>query len=417
MKKGQTTTMVLFGLAGVLLLLFFIFNDDGKHYRWYESYRASSDQPYGTLFIQKMLENYRPGRKFIVNDKQGLDVLLLDGQEKRKTDYIFIGQSCFLDYKAVSALVKFIESGGNAFIASLEPPIDIINAIYFKECGEEITFRQNEVEGVNLSFFHSALKEVGAPRYVFRYGSDDVPYSWSYIDSAVFCDSTRSIVPLGYMNDQRVNFIKISAGKGNLYLHSNPLVFTNYFLTQPAKVDYVAGVFSHLDGENIIWDEFSKIPFTGNDNAYNSPLYYILDQPSLKYAWWMMLITVLLYILFVAKRRQRIIPVLEPKTNTSLEFVNLISRLYYRNGNHVDMARKKMKYFLYFVRSRYGIQTDKFSDEHIRKLAEKSKVSHGVIEVIFFQYYLIEEKFRENIEANRLADLYFAIDSFYKQCK
>ena len=111
------------------------------------------------------------------------------------------------------------------------------------------------------------------------------------------------------------------------------------------------------------------------------------------------------------------IPVLERKRNTSLEFVNLISRLHYRNGNHLDMAHKKMKYFLYFVRSKYGIHAEKFGNEQIRKLAEKSKVRVADVEVIFSRYYLIEERFKNNIEANRLVDLCDAIDNFYKHSK
>ena len=81
------------------------------------------------------------------------------------------------------------------------------------------------------------------------------------------------------------------------------------------------------------------------------------------------------------------------------------------------MAHKKMKYFLYFVRSKYGIHAEKFRDEHIRRLAAKSKVNLSDVEVIFSRYYLIEEKFKTNIEANRLVDLYDSIDNFYKLSK
>jgi hypothetical protein len=122
-------------------------------------------------------------------------------------------------------------------------------------------------------------------------------------------------------------------------------------------------------------------------------------------------------VVFGAKRMQRVIPVIEAKSNTSLEFVNMISRLHYKNGNHLDMAHKKMKYFLYFVRSKYGIHTERFNEAHIRRLAEKSKVNLSEVEVIFSRYYLIEEKFKNNIEANRLVDLYDSIDNFYRQSK
>jgi hypothetical protein len=126
---------------------------------------------------------------------------------------------------------------------------------------------------------------------------------------------------------------------------------------------------------------------------------------------------VALYVVFAARRRQRVIPVLETKTNTSLEFINLISRLHYKNGTHVDMARKKMKYFLYFVRSKYGIHAETFSEGQMRMLAEKARVNIADVRAIFSQYYLIEEKFSSYIEPNRLVDLYESIENLYRQSK
>ncbi len=417
MKKDRVPIIALFSFLAVLILWYFIYNKDEKHFSWFENYRASSEEPYGTKFIQKMLESYRPGNRFDVNDKAPLRKFLKDVKEPRNTDYILIGHEIFLDEESRKALVDFIEAGGNAFIATLAAPTELINAVYFRECGVDLSYQQNFTKSVTLNFFQESLKSEQGFSFAFRFIDLEKPYSWAYVNPALFCDSTKSIVPLGSLGKDFVDFIKIPAGKGNLFLHTNPLVFTNYFLTKREKVDYASRVFSHLDGKNLIWDEYSKIMFGGDSAGYNNPLYYILQHPSLKYAWWLLLGTVVLYVFFAAKRRQRVIPVREAKTNTSLEFVNLISRLHYKNGNHVDMARKKMKYFLYFVRSKYGIHAETFKDEHLQKLAEKSRVNLADVRGIFAQYYLIEEKFRDNIEANRLVGLYDSIENFYKHCK
>lgn len=418
MREKKVRIIVIIAFATIAGVLYYIFSVTPKRYQWFENYRSSSEEPYGAAFIQKMLQGYRPGSDFILNEKKPLFELLKDVDNPANTDYVLIGHNVFLDEESTSSLAKFIEDGGNAFIATLTPPEQIMNAVYYQECGIAVEFVERRTDEVSMNFFHPQLQTDRGGPYRFRIGSEEFPYSWDYISEAVFCDSTRSITPLGFQNDDYVNFIRISVGKGNLYLHSNPIAFTNYFLIRPENVHYAAGVFSHLDGENIIWDEFSKIPLPGGrNNAYDSPLYYILQQPALKYAWWLLLLTVLLYILFGGKRKQRVIPVLEPKRNTSLEFVNLISQLHYRNGNHLDMAHKKMKYFLYFVRSKYGIHAERFREEHIRRLAEKSRVGLADVEAIFSRYYLIEERFKNNIEANRLVDLYDAIENFYKQSK
>ncbi|HEU5146931.1 MAG TPA: DUF4350 domain-containing protein [Chryseosolibacter sp.] len=418
MRETKVRIIVVIAFVTIAGVIYYIFSQAPKRHQWFESYRSSSEEPYGAAFIHKMLRGYRPGSDFMVNEKERLHDLLENVDNVENTDYILIGHNVFLDEASASSLARFIEAGGNAFIATLTPPEEILMAVYYQECRTPIEFVERRTEEVSMNFFHPDLeKERGGP-YRFRIGVEDFPYSWDYISEAVFCDSTRSITPLGFQNDDHVNFVRISVGKGSLYLHSNPIAFTNYFLLKPENVRYAAGVFSHLDGEDIIWDEFSKIPLPGGrNNAYDSPLYYILQQPALKYSWWLLLFTVLLYVVFGGKRKQRVIPVLEPKRNTSLEFVNLISQLHYRNANHLDMAHKKMKYFLYFVRSKYGIHAERFREEHIRRLAEKSKVRLADVEVIFSRYYLIEERFKHNIEANRLVDLYDAIENFYKQSK
>jgi hypothetical protein len=417
-KKSRITIIVLFAVLGVLLLLYFTFNSDKeKRYQWYEGYEAESDQPYGTLFMRKLLASYKPDGHFTFNRKKPLYDLLDSLDIKRKTDYVFIGQDIYLDGKDKEALLTFMRNGNDVFISSLSYPEELINSIYSSECDNEIYYQSNKELDATLNFYHDTLKRESGYSYVFRYGAKDMPYFWQSLDKSAFCESTKSLIPLGYQQPDRVNFFKLQYGKGNLYVHTNPIVFTNYFITKPDKLEYASSVFSHLKGIDIVWDEYSKVPFIRNNDVYNSPLYFILQQPSLKYAWWLLLISVMLYVLFAAKRTQRIIPVLEPKSNTSLEYVHLISSLHFQNGNHLDMARKKMKYFLYFIRSKYGIHTQNFTDEQIEKLAEKSKVTLGDVKRIFEKYYLIDKYSYSNIEPDKLDDLYKAIEIFYQNCK
>jgi hypothetical protein len=415
-KKNQTTTILLFLVLGVSLLLYFFFSgSEEKKYQWYESYKANSNQPYGTSFIKQLLQSYRPGKNFVYNDKKPLHEVL-DSLRNKQTDYVFIGQSLHLNKEDAEALLKFIENGNDAFIASIEIPENIAG-IYFNECDRDITLDQREAGSVTLNFYNENIHTEYGYNYSYRFGGKDHNYYWNAFSEFLFCDSAKSIVPLGYQDPDHVNFLKFQHGKGTIYLHSNPLVFTNYFISKPIKADYASSVFAHLHGKYILWDEYSKVEFTGNNNPEISPLYYILEQPALKYAWWMMLACVILYVFFGAKRTQRVIPVLEAKTNTSLEFVKLISALHYQNENHLDIARKKMKYFQYFIRAKYSIHTQMPVAEQIKRLAEKSKVDAQDIQIIFDQYNVIERNSQYNTAVDKLVNLYNAIEKFYKHCK
>jgi hypothetical protein len=301
-------------------------------------------------------------------------------------------------------------------MSSLEAPTQLVGMIHY-DCESSVAYESKLARTITMNFFNDKLKKSDGYDYTFRYGSKDDSYHWYSVYAYHFCDSSKLAVPLGYQNEDEINFIKLPHGAGNLYLHTAPLTFTNYFMVKPEKVEYASAVFSHVEHrENIIWDEYSKIPFAGNQNSYNSPLYYVMQQPSLKYAWWLLLITLALYVFFAAKRAQRPIPVLEVKSNTSLEFVRMISSLHYLNGNHMDMAKKKMKYFHYFVRSKYGTHEATFTTDTITKLSEKSKVDRQYIADIINQYNGIEAM-QFNILPATLTAFFDAVEKFYKHCK
>ncbi len=415
MKENKLVIVGVLAVVCVSILLLFTMGNGKKRFSWFENYRAENDQPYGTILLRKLLEDYRRDHRFILNTKKPLRNLLTDVDDADRTDYVFIGQNIFLDTASTQALARFLMDGGNAFIASFVAPEGLLEAVYNVECDEPLEYGYESLKSVKLNFYHQEIGRANGLSYSYRLRDIESSYPWRYVEAGVFCDSTKALIPLGFYDDHRVNFLKVPVGKGNLFLHTNPLVFTNFFLVDREKLDYASAVFSHLDGDDIIWDEFSKVPV--GDSAYNSPLYYLLAQPSLKYAWWLLLGTALIYAFFAARRKQRIIPLMETKANTSLEYVNTIARLHYNNGNHLDMAHKKMKYFLYFVRSKYGVQAERFGDEQVRRLAEKARVDLADVEIIFSRYHLIEDRFRNSIEASRLVALCDSIDNFYRRAK
>src|SRR5688572_16169360 len=94
MKNNRTFIIIFFSFIGIIFLLFFYFSLTSDKYNWHESYKAESDQPYGTTFIMKMLKGYADG-EFTYNTKESLhDLLDTVGQGQA---YIFIGESIYLD--------------------------------------------------------------------------------------------------------------------------------------------------------------------------------------------------------------------------------------------------------------------------------------------------------------------------------
>lgn len=167
-------------------------------------------------------------------------------------------------------------------------------------------------------------------------------------------------------NSDQANFIKISFGKGTIYVHSEPLFLTNYYLLKPGSLKYTQDVFSYLQDRETIW-------FVDNDTKVSRFfMRFVLSNPALKYAWWVFLGGLVLFIFFNAKRKQRIVPVLEPLRNTSVDFVKSIGNLYLQEGNFHDMMAKKAQYFLNKIRMDLLIDTQNLDGEFAKKLHLKT---------------------------------------------
>ena len=218
------------------------------------------------------------------------------------------------------------------------------------------------------------------------------------------------------INDSlNIHFSKIALGKGELYMHCLPIAFSNYYqITKEGKA-YAETVFSYLNNDDIYWDEISQYPINDFAQSEKSPLSFILAQVSLKWAWYLSLILVLLFILFRAKRKQKVIPVLEPNMNTSIMFIETIGKLYYLQNNHRKIALYKMKHFQYFVRKRYQINIAKNESNVVLLLADASGISIEKINEIVKKYQHI--KALDNIDKEHLMEFYLLIQEFYKKCK
>ena len=101
-----------------------------------------------------------------------------------------------------------------------------------------------------------------------------------------------------------------------------------------------------------------------------SPLSFFLERPPLRWAVYLSLVGVLLYMFFTARRRQRVIPVVKEPENRSLEFVRLIGTLYHQRHDNTDLVRKKYNYFAERIRRTTMIDIEDVADDGAELLAE-----------------------------------------------
>lgn len=169
------------------------------------------------------------------------------------------------------------------------------------------------------------------------------------------------------------DFVKVNFGKGHFYIHSEPLVLTNYYILN-SKNKYIESVLSYLPNRETVW-------FIENDTPLSmSPLRFIHSNPPLKYAWYLLLFGLIIFVIFNAKRKQRIVPIIDPLKNTSVEFIRSIGNLYLQEGDFHEMMAKKAQYFLNRVRMDLLIDTHDLDAQFINKLHLKTGKNIELIE-------------------------------------
>lgn len=202
------------------------------------------------------------------------------------------------------------------------------------------------------------------------------PYEWNGISMQTAMDS--SCIGLSTMHDSLYNFIRIPYGKGSIYVFTSPLLLTNYFMKEKDGLSHAEEILSVLSNEHIYWDEVPSNDRNSENKANHhaqTTLRYILSNESLRWAWYLLLASVIVYIVFESKRKQRIIPVVEPINNTSIEYVQTTGRLYAQIGNHRKLIQLNMKLFLSTIQQKYGIKPDLENPVSIEWLSVKTGIS------------------------------------------
>ena len=104
--------------------------------------------------------------------------------------------------------------------------------------------------------------------------------------------------------------------------------------------------------------------------------------------------------IFNAKRRQRVIPIIKPLPNTTVDFTKTIGNLYYQEGNHQNLIDKKIIYFLERVRNEYLIDTAVLDENFIKKLHAKTGKDIKDIEHLVYLINYQKKSYHQSIETD-----------------
>ena len=354
-----------------MLFLMVIFQGTGcKKTNWTENFREKKKSPFGTYIVYNEAKTLFEDEE-IVYLKQNFYDYLYENYDTTAADfgtYICIKNNAYrLTPEGVNELLSFVNDGNNAFLA--------LN--YFSDALKEAL----EISTNNLDKNTNTIAQLKALKGEYSLVNEDFENASYTFDRNsrrhyfVTYNENKSIV-LGNskIDGEKVpNFLKIYHGKGAIYVHTNPIAFTNYYLLKD-KETYAENVFSYLPNETIFWDpQIKKSKYSNQEDEDNTSVFkYFLQHTTLRWFLFVSFLGVLLFMLFNARRKQRAIPVINPLENTTVAFTQTISSLYLKEQDHKNLVDKKSAYFLEKVRTKYLLNTNNLNKDFMLLLAAKS---------------------------------------------
>lgn len=414
MKKGPIIIGVI--LLIVIIAIIVLFLGKSTKYNWQETYQVKSDQPYGLNFLYESLLKSVSEDNLELTNKSITRVI----DSTSSGIYFAIGNQLYYNNEELDTLFHFVERGNQAFLSSNYLSYNIQKRL-FKETADSFLYSSDiDTFRVHLNFLDKELEMDSSFTVGYEIIDTVHKYSWARNQDELYNTDSLEYEKLGYFGPgDNINFLKIKYGKGEFLIHSTPIAFTNFHFKKTQGFEYTNKVLSYLDDGKIYWDLASLVysggNYWGNSNLSKGPLTYLLSIQSMKWAWYLIIALVGLYALFNLKRKQRIIPLVEKNTNSSLAYIETIGGLYFNTKNHKKIALKEMELFLFHVRKRYGINTSKLDEEFEELLASKAEVRQNLIHQIIEKYRAVE--YLSDFSDEMLIAFHQLLEQFYKTSK
>lgn len=343
----------------LIVVLVFLEKNKKQVIDWSLNYKVEKKSPFGLYILDQEIDELFSHQVERVGENP---YLFLERDSLRPVqNYLLIEEE--ITSEGYDYLLKEVDKGSSLFVAQSSFSSSMLERLGVVE--SYIAYNESDVSVFRFTDKHLQNTQI------------EISEQFNYSCFSHITEETTEI--LGYVECDSVKeaaFVRVKYGKGGVYLFTQPLLFTNFYLKEPKNTAAIEQIMSYLPYKKTIW--FQKEA----EKRSVSEFRYVLQNDALRYTWYLVLAMLLLYLIFHAKRRQRVVPLIAPKENKTLEFVRSIGYLYLQEGHLNEMAKKKIQYFLYKVRQELHLNTQELDSHFERKLQMKTGKSLEEIQQI-----------------------------------
>lgn len=403
---------IVFAFFIFLSFLFIKKSLQEKPFKWKYNYNEFSKQPYGSKLFFKQIHSFFPGSKVErVTDENfyasffepySFDTLLLDSIRMvspyhtvdsinyNNYDFNFIGinNTFYSNYYSTTSILSFVLDGGNCQIHSknLDFSLSKIFSLKYAE------FNKDEI----LPESDTALKVIDGSDTLSVRAPEMISYLLDY-------DSSGTVVLSGM--DGEVFGVRYNLGSGSITFYTLPHLFTNYDLLYGDN-RLLESIITQLPNTETYYS--SNIIFKSNERA--DLLGFIHENRSLSWSFYLMLFSILIYLVFNFQRKLRPVPIIKSPENLNLSFLRTISDLHYDKKDYQFILTNKMIFLRDFIKHRYHLNSNKMDDQFMLQLSKRSGENMADIESLFTYYQELMDGSQINkyefIKMNRLFQIF-----------
>lgn len=393
---NKRVIMILAGVVAFVAAIVFIFFEIKKvpDVNWMQRYDVNSKEPHGLWLFHSILEDVYG------KDKVKVDYFFnANNYNADSTIYVAIGNNLEYDYNEWIQMEEFIRKGGEVLLIA-----------------ESIAFSGNVINVMDDSS--------RVIRDTTHLGIYDLDTSFTFINHEYAFDDTvnlyftpphitYTIDSLDTLTNHRLLemdtlsiFSYLQIDSGYLYIHKLPQLFTNIASKQGfynMHLDYVLSVLEH---KSLVISKPSSEPL-----AHKSPLSVLLANKNFAAAYYTFLIAAFLFLIFASRRKQKSILIKEAVSNTSLEYVSTLSKLYELQDQPHKLVKRMEENFYHYVNRNFFIHKNDVQFAEV--LSKKTKISIDLIESIVNDFKRIKRELL--CEDSDLEYLYNKIEKFKQQ--
>ena len=323
---------------------------------------------------------------------------IYEQQDTLRENQLILTTNFYPDEEDIDVMLDHVYNGGNIMISSHNFSPILMDTLNFDV--EDYIFDadfQANLENNDSSILSFANPQMNGGKY--SYQRNNTYRRFIEIDTA-----RMRVISLNDLG-QPVT-VRLPHGKGNLILNTTPLAFSNIYLLYEDNREFISKTLSVFPDAPLHWAEY----YMQGRRESATPLRYILSEPSLAWAYYLLLASMIIYMVIESKRKQRIIPVIKPLRNTTLDFVGTISSLYFSQKNHRSIADKRISFFLDQLRSKYFLPQHLEGKALYEKIAAKS--GRNITDVEKIMSNIMEIRMQKEISEEQLKKINTQIEEF-----